>query len=197
MRYATTLLAISTLTLAGCGGSSDGGGDDTSEDSTAGSEDAVPTAENWAGMTHDDKLAWMQQEVLPRTREQFVEYDAERYEDFSCATCHGDGANRGEFSMPSLSLPALPATGTPEQQQMVREYPEGTRFMFSRLLPLVQTLLGAPEFDEDTGEGFSCYSCHPHAGDEGSTMIALSDGDEEGDAEEPSDDDEEGDAGAE
>ena len=168
-----TLLAISILTLASCGGSSDGGDDSSSEQTTSGSEDAVPTAENWEGMTHDDKLAWMQQEVLPRTQAQFVAYDADRYADFSCGTCHGEGAANGDFHMPSLSLPALPATGTPEQQQMVRDYPEGTRFMFSRLLPLVQTLLGEPAFDEETGEGFSCFSCHPHQGDEGSTFISL------------------------
>lgn len=191
MRDVKAVFAISILALASCGGSSDGGGT-TTEPTTSGDEDAVPTADGWEGLSHDAKLAWMQQEVLPRTREQFVEYDADRYADYSCATCHGDGAASGDFAMPSLSLPSLPATGTPEQRQMVRDYPEGTRFMFNDLLPLVQTLLGAPEFDEDTGEGFSCFSCHPHAGDEGSTLIELNMGEgESAPAEE-----EQGDAGA-
>jgi len=172
MRNVKIVLACSILALAGCGGSSDGA-EEASGGSTAGSEDEVPTADGWETMAHDEKLAWMQQEVLPRTEVLFVDYDADRYADFSCGTCHGEGASSGEFAMPSLSLPALPATGTPEQRQMVRDYPEGTRFMFSRLLPQMQTLLGAPEFDEETGEGFSCFSCHPHAGDEGSTLIEL------------------------
>jgi hypothetical protein len=37
----------------------------------------------------------------------------------------------------------------------------------------MQTLLGAPDYDEETGEGFSCYACHPHAGDPGTTPVHL------------------------
>ena len=66
------------------------------------------------------------------------------------------------------------ATGTPEQHQMVRDYPEMVRFMFNDVLPTMQTLGGAADFDDETGEGFSCYSCHPHSGDEGTTLIELS-----------------------
>jgi hypothetical protein len=35
------------------------------------------------------------------------------------------------------------------------------RFMFNDVVPAMQTLLGMPAFEESTGEGFSCYYCHP------------------------------------
>ncbi|MFK7992131.1 MAG: hypothetical protein AB8I08_39295 [Sandaracinaceae bacterium] len=169
------------LALVGCGGGEPA--DEPPPEGTTGGEqaDVLPSPPSpWEEMAHADQAAWMGAEVLPRMATRFQEYDSERYADFSCATCHGPGAAEGEFEMPSLSLPALPATGTPEQHAMVRTYPEGTRFMFSNVLPAMQTLLGAPDFDEATGEGFSCFACHPHAGDEGATLIRLDMPEEQG-----------------
>lgn len=137
-------------------------------------EAALPTPPDaWTAMAHADRRAWMVSEVLPRMSELFAEYDGARYAGFGCASCHGRDARAHGFAMPSPALPALFPTGTPEQHQMVRDYPDGVRFMFNRVLPTMQTLLGAPDFDAATGEGFSCYACHPHAGDEGSTPIRL------------------------
>ncbi len=127
----------------------------------------------WAEMSHDERQEWMVNEVLPRMTTVFAEYDHNRYEGFGCRNCHGPNAREEAFRMPSPSLPALYPTGSPEQRQMVREYPEGVRCMFNRVVPTMQTLLGAPEYDAATGQGFSCYSCHPHAGDEGTTPILL------------------------
>ncbi|MCZ7678181.1 MAG: hypothetical protein M5U28_05180 [Sandaracinaceae bacterium] len=75
--------------------------------------------------------------------------------------------------MPSPALPALYPTGSPEQHQMVREHGETVRFMFNRVLPPMQTLLGAADFDAETQQGFSCYACHPHAGEPGTTPVRL------------------------
>ena len=177
MRKIQAWVSIACLALASCGGGSDAATDDgeapTDQGSSAGGEDVVPTAEGWATMEHGDKMAWMAEEVHPRMAAMFGEFDAERYADFSCASCHGENASDHGFEMPSNSLPALHATGTPEQQQMVSQYNSMIRFMFQRVLPTMQTLVDGPEYDEETQEGFSCYSCHPHAGDEGSTPLSL------------------------
>jgi hypothetical protein len=144
------------------------------DDDTAGGEDTVPSPPTpWAQMSLDDRRSWMMNEVVSRMSAHFQEFDGERYSGFGCATCHGPNAEERNFDMPSPALPALYPTGTPQQQQMVREYPEMVRFMFQRVLPTMQTLLGAPDFNQETGEGFSCYACHPHAGDEGTTPIRL------------------------
>jgi len=174
MRKIQTWSALFCLALASCGGGSDAATDDgTTGDTSTGGEDVVPTAEGWATMEHGDKMAWMAQEVHPRMAAMFGEFDAERYADFSCASCHGEHASDNGYEMPSNALPALHATGTPEQQHMVGQYNEMIRFMFQRVLPTMQTLVGGAEYDEETHEGFSCYSCHPHAGDEGSTPLSL------------------------
>ena len=170
-------LAIAlALTAASCGGGD--AGDDTASAQTTGDEtpatDEVPSPPSpWDSMDHDAQAQWMFTEVVPRMQAQFQEHDAERYAEFSCATCHGPNAEAEGFEMPTNSLPALPATGTEEQRAMVNQYRPMATFMFQRVLPTMQTLIGAPDYDEETHEGFSCFACHPHAGDEGSTLIRL------------------------
>lgn len=105
----------------------------------------------------------MSREVLPRMTDLFAAYDASRFGDFSCATCHGADARERDYAMPNPSLLPLHPTGSEGQHQTVRDYPEGVRFMYNHVMPTMQALLGAPEFDASTGEGFSCYACHPHA----------------------------------
>lgn len=170
------------LLLASCGGAPSGGDGSGGEPSTGG-EDAIPSAPGWATMSHDDRAAWMAQEVVPRMETMFLAYDAERFADFSCRTCHGEGAANGDFEMPSRSLPALHPTGSPEQHRMLEDYRDGCTFMFQEVLPTMQRLLGAPGYDEATQQGFSCYACHPHAGEEGTTpLITLPPTDGAGDA---------------
>ena len=159
--------------LLGCGPAAPSEGTTAAEE-TAGDESAVPSPPiPWAEMDTDARRGWMVAEVLPRMGARFMAYDADRYADFSCATCHGPTAHDRDFAMPSLALPALPSTGSAEQHAMVREYEAMCRFMFSEVVPTMQTLLGAAPYDEATGEGFSCFSCHPRAGDEGATPIHL------------------------
>lgn len=170
-------LALTILALSGCGAPADEEAAVTEETVTTGDE--APEGElpgppmAWEEMDHDAQARWMMTEVVPRMEQRFQAYDGERYASFGCATCHGPNPQEVQFEMPSRALPALPATGTPEQHQMVREYPEMVRFMFNDVLPTMQTLVGGADFDEETGEGFSCYSCHPHAGDEGTTLVHL------------------------
>ncbi|GAB5547948.1 MAG: hypothetical protein SangKO_077080 [Sandaracinaceae bacterium] len=170
--------ALIFLALSGCGAAAEDEAEVTEETVTTGDEaieEAVPSPPvAWDEMDHEAQARWMMAEVVPRMGERFQAFDAERYADFGCPTCHGPNPRENGFDMPSAALPALPATGTPEQHQMVRDYPEMVRFMFNDVLPTMQTLVGGADFDEETGEGFSCYSCHPHAGDEGTTLIELS-----------------------
>jgi hypothetical protein len=114
-------------------------------------------------MSQVAKQQWMGSEVMPFMRELFQDHDEARFEDFSCATCHGADMGGGSFAMPSASLMALHPTGTPEQHQMVRDHPEILRLMFSRVVPAMEKLLGMPTYDDETGTGFSCFHCHPQA----------------------------------
>ncbi len=174
-------ITLAATILAACGGgeatsegaSEDGAGTAGAEQAEAAPEEVPSPPQPWASMSPQDKAAWMQAEVLPRMSVMFREFDEERYARVTCATCHGPGAASGDFAMPSNALPALPPTGSPEQRAMVAQYGPMLRFMFNHVMPTTQTLVGGEDFDEATGGGFSCFSCHPHQGDEGSTMIEL------------------------
>lgn len=169
-----------SILIAGCGGPGPAEEPSTEEAATTGAEeeasasDEIPSPPaDWESMSHADRAAWMGDEVMPRMEGLFAEFDAERYGDFSCRTCHGPDPAGVNFEMPSAALPALPATGSPEQEQMVREYGPMLRFMYSHVVPSMQTLVGGQDYDEETQEGFSCFACHPHQGDEGSTLVRL------------------------
>ena len=65
--------------------------------------------------------------------------------------------------MPNPDILVLHPTGSAEQKAMVEQHPKMVRFMFNHVLPTMQDLLGAPDYDEATKSGFSCYACHPSA----------------------------------
>src|SRR6185295_12130849 len=62
----------------------------------------------WDAMTFEQRKAYMKATVFPKAKELFVAFDPVRYKEFSCATCHGDGATDGKFKMPNPKLPKLP-----------------------------------------------------------------------------------------
>jgi hypothetical protein len=117
----------------------------------------------WGELNLLERKQHMNAHVLPAMEARFKRFDGVRYANFSCATCHGSDMVARNFAMPNPSLLALHATGSPEQQRMVRERPEMTRFMFNQVLPGVQAMLDAPDYDPATRSGFSCYACHPSA----------------------------------
>lgn len=164
MRTSSILLA--TLWLASCGGSAPDETVASTETSSAGGETAeapLPTLPKpWAEMTQQERGAFMHDSVAPATQRMFQEYDAERYADFGCGTCHGSDMVAREFAMPNPGLLPLYPTGSEEQRAAVEAHPRMVRFMYNHLLPTVRDMLELPEFDAETEQGFSCFSCHTH-----------------------------------
>lgn len=99
--------------------------------------------------------------VLPRMTRLFQTYDPKRFARVTCETCHGPGAEAGGYRMPNANNRALYPTGHPKQVELVQQQPEILRFMFNRIVPEMQALLGAEPWDAATGTGFSCFACHP------------------------------------
>lgn len=166
------LVALTPLALAiGCGASaaSSAGSSEThgasSTSATAASRFPAP-ARPWAELDHQERAHHMSRHVTPAMAELFEAYDAERFGSFGCASCHGTDARERHYAMPSPSLPVLYPTGSIGQHRAVAQFPEGVRFMYSEVTPAMRQLLGAPEYDEATHEGFTCYACHPHAADD-------------------------------
>lgn len=154
------VLCILSLSLAACGGASPPPA--TPEARVT----PTPPERPWAELSMDERRAHMARHVVPVMSDLFGRYDEARFSDLSCDTCHGENAAERDFRMPNPDLLALYPTGSVGQYQMVEQYPLGVRFMFSEVVPAMRTMLGAAEYDAATGEGFSCYACHPHAADD-------------------------------
>lgn len=74
-----------------------------------GGEDGEPEPVAWKELSFEERNEYMTDVVLPRMTEVFVEYDA-KYADMTCATCHGDDANGGTYTMPTPQIAVLPST---------------------------------------------------------------------------------------
>src|SRR5262245_9471113 len=94
----------------------------------------------WADMNHEQREDYMEATVMPHMKEKFVGYDAAKFADMNCKTCHGAGAEDNTFKMPNPDLPKLdfakdPATYTEEQKKM-------GEFMGTVVVPEMAKLLG-------------------------------------------------------
>ena len=125
-------------------------------------EVTVPEGMKFDDMNHEQRLAFMKGTVMPRMKELFQAFDAAKFADFNCKTCHGSGAEDGSFKMPSPDVPALP--GTEEAFKEFAQEPEHqpwVKFMIEQVEPEMAKLLQMSPYDPATDQGdFSCGSCH-------------------------------------
>jgi hypothetical protein len=118
----------------------------------------------WKDMTYKQKRAYMKAAVMPTMKPVFQGFDADKFKDFTCATCHGkDGADR-KFKMPSNDIHPLPNTAAAFEAKMKTEptWPKWTKFMSGDVEPAMGKLLDLPVFDpKKPVEGaFGCAACH-------------------------------------
>ena len=106
-------------------------------------------------------MAYMKEVVFPRMKARFQAFDAKRFSGMSCATCHGEGAANGTYSMPNPQLPRLWPTGNFAVHQAAD--PLTTKFMMETVKPEMAKLLGMPLYEKKTGKGFGCLHCHVQA----------------------------------
>lgn len=168
MRASILIHGITSLLLvAACGGKSEPATDTTTQpiNETAPparpEEAAPPEGMAWKDMNHEQRAAFMKQTVVPTMKPLFQEYDAKRFGEFNCKTCHGAGAADGSFKMPNPALPVLPS---PDKFMEFAKDPKnqpGIKFMAEKVKPTMAKLLQEAEFDPKTNQGeFGCSACH-------------------------------------
>jgi cytochrome c553 len=119
---------------------------------------------DWANMSFDQRKKLMKSSVLPELKKAFHSFDQKKYQKFTCATCHGDGATDGKFKMPNAKLPKLPPpTDRAAFAALQQKKPEAVKFMRTVVTPTVAQLLGLPEWSPQNPKGFGCYACHTSA----------------------------------
>ncbi len=119
---------------------------------------AVAPEKAWKDKTHDEKLAVMKEVVMPKMKAVFQEYDAKEFKDFSCVTCHGPDAKKGNFEMPNPKLPKLNFKDGFAKHK--KKTPKMLTFMMEKVTPEMVTALKVDHFDPKTNSGFGCGGCH-------------------------------------
>ena len=121
-----------------------------------------PGPGDWDKWSHDQKLAWMKEGVMPKMKQVFQDFDGTKYADVRCTLCHGAGAKDGSFKMPNPDLPKLPGTMAGFKPYAAK-HKKMFEFMAKQVVPTMASLLGEPPHDMKTNTGFGCMECHTAA----------------------------------
>jgi hypothetical protein len=128
------------------------------------SAEATPKKPAWKDMTEDQKKEVMKTVVYPTMKTAFQEFDAKRFKDMTCMTCHGPGAKEGKFKMPNPKLPKLdPKDGFAKHKKKEADA-KILAFMMEKVAPEMAKLLEVEPYDPKTNQGFGCFNCHTMAG---------------------------------
>lgn len=113
----------------------------------------------WNDLDLGQRKEYMKKVVQPRMSDEFAGFNA-KYAEFTCATCHGSSAKKGNFKMPNAELPKLPKD--PEaMKKLAATKPDYVMFMADMVKPHMADLLGIKAFDMKTKTGsFGCGNCH-------------------------------------
>jgi hypothetical protein len=117
---------------------------------------------DWNSMDKKARGKYMKDVVLPKMKEVFTAFDANKYANMQCMTCHGTGATNGSFAMPNPELPQLPADMS-KFKEWAAKRPKMTEFMVKHVKPEMAKLLNEPEYNPETKVGFGCGECHTMA----------------------------------
>ncbi len=113
---------------------------------------------DWKTMTKEQKSDHMKKVFMPKMAELLKGYDGKKWQNVTCATCHGEGAKLGKFVMPNPKLPTLSFTDG-FKKHMTKDA-KMTKFMMEQVTPTARELLNQPAFDPAAHTGFGCGNCH-------------------------------------
>src|SRR5262245_18662575 len=110
-RMTTCKLSLVALVLvaAACAGEQQAKPPPANAPATAVAPPAPPGKGEWKTWSHERKLAYMKEAVLPREVRYFHVYSPQRFPEITCKTCHGAAVDDGSYKMPNPALPRLAA----------------------------------------------------------------------------------------
>jgi hypothetical protein len=116
----------------------------------------------WKDMTHEQRGKFMHDVVMPKFKPMFVKFDPKGFDDFSCATCHGEGAKDHTFKMPNANIFVLPEAEA-DFMKLAKAKPDWMKFMPEVEHEMAVTL-GMKPYDPAAPDPsqFGCYGCHTH-----------------------------------
>ena len=106
----------------------------------------------WADLSFTERLAYMENLVEPPMRTLFQEFDPVQFEDFGCATCHGEDAAEIEYELPNGVTPiSFPLDVSEPGREELAE------FMDDVVKPQMAALVDEQPFPQGD---FGCFACH-------------------------------------
>ena len=108
-------------------------------------------------LDHKAQAQFMKDHVVDDMRVAFQTFDAKKYKNFDCKTCHGKDPKATHFKMPTPDLPKLDFAAI----QAGKQKPKTVEFMEKTVKPQMAKILHQTEFDPVTKTGqFGCLECH-------------------------------------
>jgi hypothetical protein len=100
--------------------------------------------------------------VLPKFKTMFQTFDAKTFDNFDCATCHGEGVKNHKFEMPNPGIFVLPEAPD-DFKKLAEKKPEWMKFM-PKVEEEMATTLGLAPFNPAAPDPsqFGCFGCHTH-----------------------------------
>ncbi len=113
----------------------------------------------WDELDRGARAALMAERVLPAMRARFQAFDAQRFADFDCTTCHGSNAEARGYAMPNPDLPVLDPRGLYRKHRKDPAQHAIAEFMWKEVEPAMAKLLGVTYGPKGR---LNCATCHPH-----------------------------------
>ncbi len=107
-------------------------------------------------LTHQEQMDFMKKNVLPEMKTAFQKFDAKKFKNFTCKTCHGKNPEKTKFKMPNPELPKLDFAALKAGKQA----PKMAKFMGEVVKPDMAKILHQAEYSESNPKGFGCLECH-------------------------------------
>lgn len=107
-------------------------------------------------LSHEDKIKFMKQKVVPTMKPLFQKFDPKDFAKFGCKTCHGKDPQKAKYKMPTPDLPPLDFAAI----KAGKEDPKAVEFMSKTVKPEMAKLLNQPEMSQTSPQGFGCLDCH-------------------------------------
>jgi hypothetical protein len=134
----------------------------TGSGSSAGSAAGSGSAEELTGhfdfdkLSHEDRMKFMRTKVVPAMKETFQAFDAKKYANFGCKTCHGKDPQKSKYKMPNPELPPLDF----KLLEQGKQKPNIAEWMSRTVKPQMAQILERPQMSKDHPDGFGCLECH-------------------------------------
>jgi hypothetical protein len=107
-------------------------------------------------MPTKDKATFMKKKVMPAMSKTFQAFNAEKYANFGCKTCHGPDMK----PKPSAFLPELHIKDGKLVEAADPKNADILKFMGEHVSPEMADIFGKPHYDPKTQQGFGCGGCH-------------------------------------